>query len=340
MGRILKQLPQNAEALGLKEFNSSVEKGKKAYEMRSFSFDEETSVQDSRCFEGTSINEPVTVENRVDEITDADYLPPSKLAKADKGVVGDKVTMPKSNATGEFVESPEFCDVEEEQKDYPGKIVRSSEHELVAEGQASAFDAEKEAMESKIADLMSKLQEKEEEISRLKDELPKLIENAKLEAKAEGFAEGEAASAKAYEAQKEDYLSKLEIFNQEALSKLDEINKTIKSIDDEVSETVLGFLKSIIGAERRINDKFVVGLIKANLDKLKELKIVSFHVNPGDVEVMKSFFNNYPVEADPNINKGAVRIISKTGEVDLSAENMVTQLEKQINEIIDKTKKS
>lgn len=341
--RIIRNIsPEDVEGFTLQEFSTAVDRGEKKYDLRPFADDEEVSVQDSRLAEMEE-DVPQTIENREDEVTDADYLPPSKLVKAEEGIVGEKVEMPASQGGKDFVEAGIFSDAEEHQSDYPTKILRKEEDarpEPVLEEKINVLTAENEALESRIAELSAALETKDKEIAELSASLPEKLEKVREEGRLAGVSEGEAAASKVYEAAKEDYLSKLDVFNKEAIVKLEEMDKTIKSFDEEVAKTVIGFVKTIVGAERKINDAFVVQLVRANLERLKELKALKFQVNPADVEVMKAAFKNASVEADPGVQKGGVKVISKVGEVDLDSSSMIADLEKQINEAIGTSDKS
>ena len=91
----------------MREF-ATVERGEKDYNLRSFADDEELSVQD--MFSDTGEEEPETIEEYEDEVTEKDYWPPSRLAKAEDGVVGEKVDLPEGKLGQGFVEAPMFSD--------------------------------------------------------------------------------------------------------------------------------------------------------------------------------------------------------------------------------------
>lgn len=335
--RIIRHMPENTGKFEMREF-SSVERGEQKFHIRSFAADEEVSVQESRLANVES-EDPEAVENRIDEITDDDYLPPSKLVKAEDGIVGEAVRMPAPDGA-EFVESGVFSDAEESQSEYPTKILRQDEMSASYEEKISKLSEEKTALEIKLNEQAAILEEKNKELEELNASIPGRLEVAKEEGRTEGIKQGEEQSRKAYIAEKEDYLSRIDAFNKEAIGKLNEIDNTIKSIDDEMGKTVIGFVKTIIGVERKINDTFVIQLIKANLNRLRDLKIVKFVSNPDDVGVMKAAFADYDVETDASVPKGAIKIISKAGEVDLDSSTMIADLEKQINETIGTPLKS
>lgn len=336
--RIIRHLPEDTEKFVLKEFSASVERGEQKFNIRSFAADEEVSVQESRL-SNVETEDPEAVEDRTDEVTDDDYLPPSKLVKAGSGVVGEAVRMPAPDGA-EFVESGVFSDAEESQSEYPTKILRQEEMNASYEEKIAKLSEEKTALEIKLSEQAAIIQGKDKELEELNAALPGRLEVAKEEGRTEGIKEGEEQSRKVYIAQKEDYLANIDTFNKEALGKLNEIDNTIKSIDDEMGKTVIGFVKSIIGVERKINDTFVIQLIKANLNRLRDLKIIKFVANPDDLGVMKSAFADYTIETDVSVPKGAIKIISKAGEVDLDSSSMIADLEKQINETIGTPLKS
>lgn len=97
----------------MREF-ATVERGEKDYNLRSFADDEELSVQD--MFSDTGEDEPEIIEEYEDEVTDKDYWPPSRLAKAEDGIVGEKVDLPAGKLGQGFVEAPMFSDNSEDRK--------------------------------------------------------------------------------------------------------------------------------------------------------------------------------------------------------------------------------
>lgn len=330
--KVIRNLSEDTERLVLKEFSTVVERGEQSYIIRSFSEEEEVCVQDSRM-SISGVDEPDAIENRGDEISDDDYLPPSKLLKAGGGVVGEKVEMPRGSIGGAFIESGLFSDAQEHQSEYPTKIFKQDGQGL-SEEQLNLIAAEKTELENKIIELSAVIENKDKEIADINASLPDKLGGAKEEGRLLGVTEGEAKSARQFIAEKDDYLSKLDKFNKEAAAKLEQIEQTIKSIDNEITKTVIGFVKTIIGGERKINDAFVAQLINANMERLRKLNIVTFLVNPADVEIMKSAFSGSAIEGDNAVPQGGVKIISKIGEVDLNAESMIADLEKQINETI------
>ena len=328
---------------------SEVERGEKDYVIRSFSDDEEFSVQDASS--AANQEEPEAIIEEEDEVSDRDYLPPSKLAKAEDGVVGETVAMLKPTAGSDgFVESDIFCDGESTQED--PKIAEEtpaiSNEEILAlkaeiealEARVKELEAEKDAAEKNISEKEAALDAKNKELEEAAAALPSKLEEARAAGSAEGYKRGEADFSRKYEADKNDYLAKLDAFNKETTDKLNEILSTIKAIDEEISETVLGFVKSIVGAERKFNDKFVVSLIKNNLKRLNELQDVRFSVNPADFDIVKAALPDYVVYSDSSVEKGCVKALSRVGEVFLDSGTMVADLEKQINEEIGSSEKS
>ena len=111
----------------MREF-ATVERGEKDYNLRSFADDEELSVQD--MFSDTGEEEPETIEEYEDEVTDKDYWPPSRLAKAEDGIVGEKVDLPAGKLGQGFVEAPMFSDGLDDEPKSP-TVVRSRNNDRV-----------------------------------------------------------------------------------------------------------------------------------------------------------------------------------------------------------------
>lgn len=392
----------------MREF-ATVERGEKDYNLRSFADDEELSVQD--MYSDTGEEEPETIEEYEDEVTEKDYWPPSRLAKAEDGVVGEKVDLPAGKLGQGFVESPMFSDdVDESPKsptvirhrdaenieddlpleDIPVMHVQSDEEhnaELAAEHHASHIEhtaenapsenqnedefipnpymspliteSELEALKSELSEYKEKidgykahaeemealkltvekaLMERDKqldaaqtELNTLKETLPEQFETAKAEGKQIGFDEAKVQFEKQYEADKSDYINQLNGFYNNVLDKMNEIKASIDALDEQIPSTVIGFVKTLIGTERKINDNFAANLIKQNLSRLHEYRDLRFKVNPEDLEATKAALPDYEVTSDVSLPKGAVTVESKSGEISLDADTMIKDLEQEIN---------
>ena len=378
----------------LREF-ATVERGEKDYNLRSFADDEELSVQD--MFSDTGEEEPETIEEYEDEVTDKDYWPPSRLAKAEDGIVGEKVDLPAGKLGQGFVEAPMFSDGSDDEPKSP-TVIRSrnndrveddlpledipvmqtvsdnpaaqSEHNegsvssneefipnpemspLISESELEAlknelasykeqidgYKAHAEEMEALKLTVEKALMERDKqldtantELETLKTTLPEQLAASKEEGRQEGYEQAKVEFEKHYEAEKADYMAKLDAFYKDALAKLDEVKSSINAIDDQIPATVIGFVKTLIGEERKINDSFALNIIKQNLSRLHEFRDIKFKVNPEDVETTQAGLPDYEVTGDVSIPKGAVIVDSKSGEIALNVDTMINDLEKEIN---------
>lgn len=378
----------------MREF-ATVERGEKDYNLRSFADDEELSVQD--MFSDTGEEEPETIEEYEDEVTDKDYWPPSRLAKAEDGIVGEKVDLPAGKIGQGFVEAPMFSDSVDDEPKSP-TVVRSrnndrveddlpledipvmqtvsdnpaaqSEHHessvisnedfipnpemspLISESELEAlknelasykeqidgYKAHAEEMEALKLTVEKALMERDKqldtansELETLKSTLPEQLAASKEEGRQEGYEQAKVEFEKHYEAEKADYMAKLDAFYKDALAKLDEVKSSINAIDDQIPATVIGFVKTLIGEERKINDSFALNIIKQNLSRLHEFRDIKFKVNPEDVETTQAGLPDYEVTGDVSVPKGAVIVDSKSGEIALNVDTMINDLEKEIN---------
>lgn len=387
----------------MREF-ATVERGERDYNLRSFADDEELSVQD--MFSDTGEDEPDTIEEYEDEITEKDYWPPSRLAKAEDGIVGEKVDLPAGKLGQGFVEAPMFSDgldnepksqavvhsrnTEREEDDLPAEdiplmqkvsddnmphiensgssIVLNdefipnpemspliSESELAAlkneltsyKEQIESYKAHAEEMEALKLTVEKALMERDKqldtanaELETLKNTMPEQLAAAKEEGRQEGFEQARVEFEKQYEAEKSDYMAKLDVFYQDALSKIEEVKSAVDAIDEQIPATVIGFVKTLIGQERKINDSFALNIIKQNLSRLHEFRDIKFKVNPEDVEITKAGLPDYEVIGDVSVAKGAVIVDSKSGEIALNVDTMINDLEKEINAQLTAAKSS
>lgn len=378
----------------MREF-ATVERGEKDYNLRSFADDEELSVQD--MFSDTGEEEPETIEEYEDEVTDKDYWPPSRLAKAEDGIVGEKVDLPAGKLGQGFVEAPMFSDgLDDEPKsqavvrsrnndrveddlpleDIPvmqtvsdNPAAQSEHHEssvisneefipnpemspLISESELEAlknelasykeqidgYKAHAEEMEALKLTVEKALMERDKqldaantELETLKTTLPEQLAASKEEGRQAGYEQAKTEFEKHYEAEKADYIAKLDVFYKDALAKLDEVKSSIDAVDEQVPATIIGFVKTLIGEERKINDSFALNIIKQNLSRLHEFRDIKFKVNPEDVEITQAGLPDYEVSGDVSVPKGAVIVDSKSGEIALNVDTMINDLEKEIN---------
>lgn len=378
----------------MREF-ATVERGEKDYNLRSFADDEELSVQD--MFSDTGEEEPETIEEYEDEVTDKDYWPPSRLAKAEDGIVGEKVDLPAGKLGQGFVEAPMFSDGLDDEPKSP-TVVRSrnndrveddlpiedipvmqtvsdnpaaqaKQHEssvisneefipnpemspLISESELEAlknelasykeqidgYKAHAEEMEALKLTVEKALMERDKqldaantELETLKTTLPEQLAASKEEGRQAGYEQAKTEFEKHYEAEKADYIAKLDVFYKDALAKLDKVKSSIDAVDEQVPATVIGFVKTLIGEERKINDSFALNIIKQNLSRLHEFRDIKFKVNPEDVEITQAGLPDYEVSGDVSVPKGAVIVDSKSGEIALNVDTMINDLEKEIN---------
>ena len=378
----------------MREF-ATVERGEKDYNLRSFADDEELSVQD--MFSDTGEEEPETIEEYEDEVTDKDYWPPSRLAKAEDGIVGEKVDLPAGKLGQGFVEAPMFSDSVDDEPKSP-TVIRSRNNErveddlpledipvmhtvsdnhapqaehhessiisneefipnpeispLISESeleelknelasykeQIDGYKAHAEEMEALKLTVEKALMERDKqldtantELETLKSTMPEQLAASKEEGRQEGYEQAKVEFEKHYEAEKADYMAKLDAFYKDALAKLEEVKSSINAIDDQIPATVIGFVKTLIGEERKINDSFALNIIKQNLSRLHEFRDIKFKVNPEDVETTQAGLPDYEVTGDVSVPKGAVIVDSKSGEIALNVDTMINDLEKEIN---------
>lgn len=158
--------------------------------------------------------------------------------------------------------------------------------------------------------------------------------------KEEGFQEGyrkgvtetEQRLNKEYEARKEEYINLLKRELEHTKNYIDKLNKYIDEFDNVVPQIVIKFVQDIIGMERKINDKLILNIVKKALNKLKDIEIIDFIVNPKDIEIVKEYFPDYNVIGDHTINPGSLRVRTKIGEADFTIESVLNDLTKNIYE--------
>ncbi|BAI80018.1 flagellar assembly protein FliH [Deferribacter desulfuricans SSM1] len=172
------------------------------------------------------------------------------------------------------------------------------------------------------------------------------IEEVKSKAREEGYNEGYEKGLqnglkkaeeykKEYEAKKDDYLEVLKNGVREAITKIDEVKKAVLSLDEELPNIVLNYIKEIIGVERKLNDELIVSVFKKHMEKIKNATNVIIYVNPDDLDILKSEFNDFDFVPDENVNKGGFRVKTNIGEFDFTIETLMKNFEKTLYEEIE-----
>lgn len=233
----------------------------------------------------------------------------------------------------EFIPNPEMSPLISESELAALKNELTSYKEQIESYKAHAEEMEalKLTVEKALMERDKQLDTANAELETLKNTMPEQLAAAKEEGRQEGYEQAKIEFEKHYEAEKADYIAKLDVFYKDALAKLDEVKLSIDAVDEQVPATVIGFVKTLIGEERKINDSFALNIIKQNLSRLHEFRDIKFKVNPEDVETTQAGLPDYKVTGDVSIPKGAVIVDSKSGEIALNVDTMINDLEKEIN---------
>jgi flagellar biosynthesis/type III secretory pathway protein FliH len=242
----------------------------------------------------------------------------------------DEETPPAQPSDGDFQnfsfnkEAPENLNLVASQKELAEKISEISELEkqkneflqMIEElnVQNERLTAEKTELEVKIA------------------EIPELCEKAKEEGRDAAKKEYDRVQRALYEADKADYLQKMEENWREAVKEIQKVDEKISEIDKDMPEIILSYVKEIVGAERKLNDGIIVNVVRQALRHLTDLQQMIFNVNSADAQIIAEKFPQYGVSIDASVPKGSVKVRTKIGEVSLSIDNWMENLQKQIDE--------
>lgn len=194
-------------------------------------------------------------------------------------------------------------------------------------------------LEETVARLQAELEEtklqlaaEKERADALTASLPTEKETARKQGYDIGKADGVAEATRQYEAEKADYMAVLQAMFDEAKGELSRLHEVMQQLDEQIPELIITFLKEIIGIERKVNDRIVLSVIRQNLERVMELENVVFLVHPFDLAAVREAFPEYGAAGENSIRQGGVKIRSKIGEIDLSIETLVANLETQIHE--------
>lgn len=200
-----------------------------------------------------------------------------------------------------------------------------------------SFDAEpKELIKTSEPEIIEEIFEEPPPPAITEEELEQVRKEAYQKGMADGLsrgiADGEQRARKEYEAQKSDYLAKLQDTYNQVISGLDVYKKAVAQLDSELPDMMSSMVTDIIGQERVLNDKIVVSVAQNSLRHLKEMEKVIFMVNPDDVETMTELFPDYETLPDRNVVKGSLKIQTNIGELNFCIEKMLQEFVERIHE--------
>jgi flagellar assembly protein FliH len=207
-------------------------------------------------------------------------------------------------------QEPEPEPVKEEQKEFSEAVFE----EAVIKEEPPAFD------EEKIQEL-------------LKAEYEKAFNDGYKK----GMLEAADNARRHYNKEKDDYIQMLQGTYKEVISKAGAFDSAVKELDSALPEMLTHFLETLIGAERKMNGRLIVSVIKKSLSSLHELSRVVFRVNPDDLNTVLKAFPDYEAVSDPAITQGGLKIDTSIGEMDYTIETMLENFKKLIYEELEST---
>lgn len=211
-------------------------------------------------------------------------------------------------------------------------VPKSQQEQLKENVALNAVEAERDGLKTALEAKEKELSDLSEKLRVIEESIPEKVEIAKTQGFEDGKKAHEAEVERKYQADKKDYLEMVQKSWNEALSEVKKFDDTIKTLDQQIPEIIIGYLRELIGTERKLNDAFVTNLIKSAINKLTDTQQLIFMINPEDADIVTETYPQYGVSIDPSIPKGSVKIHSKTGDVDLSIDSWINSLETQINE--------
>ncbi|QAR34054.1 hypothetical protein EP073_11760 [Geovibrio thiophilus] len=152
-----------------------------------------------------------------------------------------------------------------------------------------------------------------------------------------GMLEAAENSRKQYNKEKSDYIEMLQGAYKEVISRSGVFSSAVKELDSALPEMLTHFLETLIGAERKVNGRLIVSVIKKSLASLHELSRVVFRVNPDDLETVQKAYPDYDSVADPSVTQGGLKIETSIGEMDYTIETMLENFKKLIYEELEST---
>lgn len=150
-----------------------------------------------------------------------------------------------------------------------------------------------------------------------------------------GYNEAKEKYDKAFKVEESAYRANLEENLRATRTNIDNINNKLSDMDRMLPMFVLEFVREIIGVERKINDKLILNVIRANLDKLESFTEMKIVVNPADMDTVREVFPEIPIESSTDVSRGGFRVDTNIGEVDFTIESLLDGLRAQIYESLE-----
>jgi flagellar biosynthesis/type III secretory pathway protein FliH len=340
----------NIKPYSIEEFSAPIERGERNYALTSFG--DEKSIQESAAdnklkASGAAVfaSPPVKRKSLFSSYNDEDdstgifnsYVtshnkPAESLdTKAESQKLLEQIFSQDLTQTGgdfqDFSfheEEPENLNILPSQKD----IVEKNSEVQQLEEENNELRKQIEELNSQNAQILAEKGELEAKLN----ELPALCEKARNEGYAAAKKDFDRIEKAVYEADKADYLQKMQESWEAAVLEIKKVDEKIAEIDGLMPEIVLSYVKDIVGTERILNDGIIVNVVRQALDHLKDLQQIVFSVNAADAQIIAEKFPQYGVSIDAAVPKGSVKVRTKIGEVSLSIDNWMENLRKQIDE--------
>lgn len=186
------------------------------------------------------------------------------------------------------------------------------------------------------------IQKKKEELIKEEESLHKKISDALEEARVKGYQEG-------YEAGRNDGLQSVEHFIQEAAKIVDasreDYYEKLESAELEIIDLAVKIAEKIVGKTIESEPEYWIQLVKTALKEVREHEDIKIFVHPTKYELTKSQkkmleailhdSTDLYIYPDDELEENACIIETSFGTIDASVDSQLTEMKKQLLQIVE-----
>ena len=252
-----------------------------------------------------------------------------------------------------FIQRPvEYTEESKDPKDLENKddISKEELEELKQEHEEMIVSAKEEAQEILKTAKKEAQEIKDNSLENAKEAAEDLKEQAREKGYEEGQSEGykkghEEGTDKGYEEGKQESESLIEEANEIKRDYLNEKERVLNSIEEDVIKLVVDITKKILNQKIEEDDEAIIDLVFKGLATLNSKEDIRIRVSKEDFDKVEeskerilskvSLIENLKVDVDSTLKKGDCIIESAKGNVDVSIDTQMKNVEEELNDLLD-----
>lgn len=193
----------------------------------------------------------------------------------------------------------------------------------------------------------SVISDAEEELEKVKMEAYDKGHNlGKSDGQSEGYQQGfEQGHEKGFEEGKGEAQSIIEQAEQIKKEHIEEKDRALASMESDVVELVLNITETVLNKKLQEDDEIIVNLVMKGLESLSSREHIRIRVSCDDFDKLKdakqdilakvSLIEDIQIDIDSNLEQGDCIIESSKGDIDVSVDTQLKNIEESIKAILD-----